>query len=373
MSFAESSFLADESYIRMKNDMTLPEIARARLQLQALTDTPADAPEAVVAHLGAVQAQDYAMAKWAVGCRTDGLTHAEVQRAIDQGRILRTHVMRPTWHFVAAADIRWMLALTADRIRATMKGYALQSGLTPEVLSKSRKVFEKALSDGPLTREAILGAHQAQGIETHQRSSLLLAYAELDALICSGPDQDGKPTYALLDQRVPTSSASYSADEAAALLARRYFDSHSPATDADFSWWSGLSLTQARRAIAANALNSFETEGQRYFLPKDRPMRKTAPSTLLLAAFDEFLISYRDRSASLQHVHSKRTISPNGIFSPVVVSDGQVRGTWKRTVKKSSVHFDLQPFETLSEHEHRLIEKEKERFALFLGKQAVLS
>lgn len=351
--------------------MERTDIARLRLQAQHILSTSAT-PAGLVAHLGAVQAQDYAMAKWAIALRTATPDADAVQRAIDQGHIIRTHVMRPTWHFVAAEDLRWMLDLTAERIRSTMKGRAKQLGLTPEVLAKNTKILEKGLSGGPLVRERLMELYAENGLDTSEyRGGHLLAYAELDALVCSGPDIGGKPTYALLDQRVKP-SAKKTTDEAAALLAKRYFDSHGPATAADFSWWSGLSLTTCKKAIADSGPWREETaDGVAYFLAEGVKASRRR-SAHLLPAFDEFLIAYTDRSAALETVHNKKAISSNGIFNPVIEIDGQARGLWKRTVKKDMVTVSPDFFSPPDKIEREAIEAAAEGYARFLGKRLII-
>lgn len=351
--------------------MERTDIARLRLQAQHIlsgTGTPAG----VVAHLGAVQAQDYAMAKWAIALRTAKPDAGAVQRAVDEGSIIRTHVMRPTWHFVAAEDLRWMLELTADRIRRTMKSRAEQLGLTPDVRAKNHKILEQALKNEPLIRERIMDIYAENGLDTSEyRGGHLLAYAELDALICSGPDIDGKPTYALLDQRIKPSGRK-TPDEGAALLAKRYLDSHGPATASDFSWWSGLPLTVCRKAIADSGPWREETVGGSvYFLSKDLKSSRRK-SVHLLPAFDEFLIAYTDRTAALETVHNKKAISSNGIFNPVIEIDGQVRGLWKRTIKKDAVIISPDFFAPPGNTERKAVEAAAEKYARCLGKSVVM-
>ncbi len=229
-------------------------IAEQRLLNQGITRPKTRTPEEVVAWLGAVQAQEYPFARWALGLRMpEGTTDSEIERAIDEGRILRTHVMRPTWHFVTPADVYWMLELTASRVHRTLATYNRRQGLTEDVMARGTKVFERALKDGQCLTRAELGARleragiMAKGV----RLALLTIYAELEGVICSGPRRAGQLTYALLADRAPRPRR-LSRDEALAELTLRYFRSHGPATIRDFVWWSGLLTADAKRGLEMN-------------------------------------------------------------------------------------------------------------------------
>jgi hypothetical protein len=215
--------------------MTL-NIARLRLHNQLLSRTEFTEPEQVVAWLGAVQAQDYAGAKWALGLRLANATDAAIEEAIDRGRILRTHVMRPTWHFVTPADIRWMLELTAPRVRALLAYNDRQLGLDQVTFKKSSAVLEKALQNNQqLTRGELTPILEKAGIAVEGlHLGQLLTHAELDGLVCSGPRKGKQFTYALLEERAPEARL-LEREAALAELSRRYFHSHGPATLQDFA------------------------------------------------------------------------------------------------------------------------------------------
>ncbi|HEY8925947.1 MAG TPA: winged helix DNA-binding domain-containing protein, partial [Polyangia bacterium] len=270
--------------------MDLSDIAGARLANQRLVGSPSDRAEDVVRALGAVQAQDYAGAKWALGLRLDGHTDADVERAFDEGRILRTHVLRPTWHFVAPRDIRWMLALTAPRVRAAMAYYDRQLDITDGLCRRSQAVLAKALAGGNhLTREELGKALAGAGIVAQgQRLGNLMMRAELDAVVCSGPRRGKQFTYALLDERTPA-SPSLDRDEALAELASRYFIARGPALVPDFAWWSGLTVNDAQRAVtlAGARLRAVTVDGRTYWRGA-RARAATAPAALihLLPSFD---------------------------------------------------------------------------------------
>src|SRR5262245_302167 len=213
------------------------DIARTRLRNQRLIGKPFATPEEVVGWLGAVQAQDYAGAKWAVAQRTAGCSDADVEQACRDGRILRTHVLRPTWHLVLPEDIRWMLALSAPRIRAAMAFYDRRLGLTDAVCARSAAALAAALRGGNhLTRGELARVLAAAGIPAAgQRLGHLMVRAEIDGVICSGATRGKQSTYALLDERAPAAKPR-GRDDALAELAGRYFASHGPALPQDFAW-----------------------------------------------------------------------------------------------------------------------------------------
>jgi len=230
--------------------MNLSHIANARLANQQIASAKFKKPKDLVAYMGAIQSQDYAMSKWAIGLRLPGSTEKQIENVLDKGEIIRTHVLRPTWHIITAADIYWMLALSADKIKSLMKTMNRQLELSEKIFTKSNAVIEKALGEGKhLTREALLSWFEKAKIPTHSnRLSHMLLRAELEGIACSGKMDGNKKTYALLSERVPKKKV-LSKEESLALLAKKYFTSHGPATIEDFSWWSGLSLTNARLGL----------------------------------------------------------------------------------------------------------------------------
>ena len=230
--------------------MSDPTIAHHRLRQQQLAAPRFPTPEEVVAWLGAVQAQDYLGAKWALGLRLPETTDAAIEQAFADGAILRTHVLRPTWHFVAPADIRWMQALTGGRVLAANGYMVRQHGLEEATFQRSNAALAGALTGGNfLTRNELGAALAAAGIHAEgNRLAYLVMRAELDALICSGPRRGKQFTYALLEERVPPAPA-LTPEEALAELTRRYFTGHGPATLQDFSRWSGLTVADARQGV----------------------------------------------------------------------------------------------------------------------------
>jgi len=317
-----------------------------------------------------MQAQDVAMVKWAVGMRLATGTEQKVNEALDDGEILRTHVMRPTWHLVTPEDIRWMLALTSPQIKSLTKSRHKDFGLTEAIFSKSRKIIEKLLRDGNhSTREEIIPILNKANINTDEnRASHIFATLELNGLICSGKTKNGKQTFALLDERAPQMK-SFDKEEALATLAQRYFTSHCPATLDDFAWWSGLTKTNSKRALemVKPKFVSEVVEGKTYWFSESLLKPSKKESAYLLPAYDEFIISYKDRSATLTFENHKRAVSVNGIFNPTIVVNGETIGVWKRRFKKDTVMIEFEFFEKPNKATLGMIEKEEIRYAEFLG------
>jgi hypothetical protein len=329
-----------------------------------------------VAWMGAMQAQDYLSSKWAVGVRLPGSTGREIQTAVDRGEILRTHVLRPTWHLVSADDIYWMLALTAPHIKAGSRSRREQQGLTAEVLKKSNTVIEKALAGGKhLTRDELVAEFKRANFPTGDNQyAHLLSWAELEGMICSGVEKKGKPTYALLEEWAPKKPA-LSREEALAKLAGKYFASHGPATLQDFTWWSGLSIRDARQALELVKSNfASETIDERTYWFSDAVSIPTPEKEIVktLPAYDEYILSYADRSASLTFENQIKAVSNNGIFRPVIIVNGRVIGIWSRTTKKDRMIVETNYFEPPDKTTMAMIEKEFLIFGGFMEKEIII-
>jgi Winged helix DNA-binding domain len=339
-------------------------LADQRLENQRITRSGPRTPEKLVAWMGAVQAQEYGPAKWGLGLRSAAsITDAVVHRAVDQGRILRTHVLRPTWHFVARDDIRWMLELTAPRVQRILAGYDRRIGLDAAVMTRAAGVVERALGDsGCLTRQE-LGPHlQRAGLPAGNRDLAHIAmYAELEGLICSGARRGKQPTYALVAERAPAARR-LQRDEALAELTKRYFRSHGPATIRDFVWWSGLTSADAKRGLEMIRARQREEDGLRYWTvgrPRSAPRPKS--SLHLLPIYDEYLVAYRD----LQAVPRPAYLMGN--FQHALVSEGQVAGTWRTTATRKGVAVTVETLRPLSAGERRRLEREVTRYSRFIG------
>jgi Winged helix DNA-binding domain len=349
--------------------MTTPNVAVQRLHSQHLEHAGFEKPSEVVAWLGAMQAQDYAGAKWSVGLRLPDSTDAGIEQAIADNTFVRTWALRGTLHFVAAPDIRWLLALVAPRIIARNARRYRELELDEHTLARSSAVLADALQGGEqLDRTALLAILEQDGISTQgQRAAYILQRASLDGLICQGVVRRNNPTYMSLDESLPEARTA-ERDEAVAELARRYFTSRSPATLQDFVWWSGLSTADARAGLEATKpqLVQETIDGRTYWL--SRPMPENSSSTVyLLPGFDEYLLSYRDRSASLDVVHAKTLNAGGGVLSPTIVAGGRVVGAWKRTFKKDAVVITVSPFAPLSEVQNHALSAAVERYGRFVG------
>lgn len=323
--------------------------------------------------LGAVQSQDYGGAKWALGLRTRGATDAEVDRLFDEGAILRTHVLRPTWHFVLPEDIRWLVDLTGPRVRASLAHRQRWLGLDKAVVARAATLFERALTGGRhLTRPQLGDVLRTGRISIDgQRLPHLIMDAELAGLIVSGPRIGKQLTYALLEERAPKSRRLDRADSVVE-LARRYFTSHGPAQLKDFVWWSGLTTADARTGVANAALDHAIEDGKGYwFDAAARAARSSSVVAHLLPNFDEYTVAYRDRTAAHPDGQVDASfVSLGSILSNVVLIDGRVRGAWRRTIGRGHVRVEVKLLEPLSEPQKAAVEKACKRLGRFL-EQAV--
>lgn len=353
--------------------MTNLNIAHRRLHNQFLSQQTFEKPGDVVQWLGAVQAQDYGAAKWALGLRLRGASDEVIEQALASGEILRTHVMRPTWHFVAPADIRWMLMLTAPRIHAASAYYYRASELDDALFVKCNAALVEALQGSKqLTRSELASALQRAGIDCDNllRLTYIIMHAELDGIICSGARRGKQFTYALLDERVPP-SRTLDRDEALAEFARRYFTGHGPATLQDFVWWSGLTVADAKTSLnmVASQLNREVIDGQMYWSSGSvMQANELSQTAYLLPNFDEYTVGYADRSAVIDETDLSKFDARSSVLNNTIVLDGRVIGTWKRTLKKDSVIITPALFNQLSETETRASVEAANRYAAFLGK-----
>jgi len=352
--------------------MKQQDIALHRLQHQQITQHNYSSIEDLVKYMTAMQAQDYAAASWALGLRLPGITAADVDDALAKGSILRTHVMRPTWHFVAQQDIRWMLELTAPRVRMVMGTNSRKRGLDAKLFNKANKLIVKALQGGQqLTRSELTAVLHKGKIPTDEnRFAHIMMVAELEQLICSGGKRGKQFTWALLDERVPAVKA-ISRDHALATLAERYFISHGPATAADFAWWSGLTLTDAKAGVEMikNKLANEEIAGNTYWFA-DGGSAKNKTHTCLLPVYDEYVVAYKDRSAAAAtHPGLSRN---NALFNNIILVNGKVTGTWKRNFKQDVVYIELQPFQKYTKAQQQAIAKAARHYATFHDKKLEL-
>lgn len=329
----------------------MKDVQQIRTASQQLISPLFDDPKQLVGWMGAIQAQDYNMSKWAVGIRLQSATIQKIEDALRRGEILRTHVMRPTWHLVAAADIRWMLKLSAPRLKSAMSAGNRQLEITESLYAKTNNLLEKILSgNNHLTRQEI-GVEFCKAdiaIDT-SRMVYFMMRAEFEGIVCSGIDKDNKQTYALIDERIAQTENLYK-DEALSRLATNYFRSHSPASLQDFVWWSGLSVTDAKQAI--NSIDSDLINDR--FLSHNLFIHRSCNHELvvddalhLLPAFDEYIISYKDRTTVLDLDHHPKAFNKNGTFYPIIMYRGKVVGNWKRVAKKGKMDIETSFFEPI--------------------------
>jgi hypothetical protein len=365
--------------------MKLETIARQRLFNQRLIASTLRHPAEVVHWLGAVQAQDYAGAKWSLGMRLDPaaavVSDAAVEQAFDAGAILRTHVLRPTWHFVAPSDIRWLLALTAPRVHLLNATYYRRVGLDDDLYVRAREVLIQALAGRTyLTRDELRRACDAARIaaDVELRLIYILMRAELEGLICSGPRRGKQFTYALLDERVPP-TAPLGREEALAELARRYFTSHGPATAHDLARWASLTLEDVRAGLAANAadLQSEEADGQTYWfdvgLSAPRAHSTDEPAGYLFSIYDEYVIGYKEWSAIADAEDAARLRALANNLTNVVLVHGRIVGTWKRAIDKRGVTVTLRPLRPLNSEETAAVAAAAGRLGAFLERPVTLT
>jgi hypothetical protein len=353
--------------------VNLADIARQRLANQHLVLTRLEKPVDVVAKLGAIQAQDYAAAKWAVAQRTRGAVDATVEQSLIDGSIIRTHVLRPTWHFVTPADVRWMLALTAPRVNAAIAFQTRWLGLDKTAFRRSGRVLRRALQGGEALTRAELSQVLAQAglaVTGEQRLGNFLMHAELEGIVCSGARRGKQFTYALLDERVPV-IAPVERDEALLRLTSIYFATRGPATPADFAWWSGLTVADAKRGVdlAGSSLEHAIVDGRTYWFGSGAPTAvPSSPVARLLPNFDEYAVAYRDRSVLGQRLKKSGVdVRNDKSLANIVIIGGQMVGTWKRTFYNDAVIVDVSLLRDVSRTERKAIEPAARKYGDFLG------
>ena len=354
------------------------EISRRRLRNLQLTEPTQFAPEGVVRELVAMQSQDFGPAKWSIAQRCRDLSGVQVQEAIADGRILRTHVLRPTWHFVSREDIRWLLKLTAPRIAKGIAPRLRELGLDARTLTRCQKLISTALEGGRhLTREEVALELEGRKVDTTgQRLPYILSHCELDALVCSGRPNGKKQTYALLSERAPAERG-FDRERATVELVRRYLTGHGPATVGDLRWWSSLTVADIKAALAALGpkVTSTDVEGLTLWWHEDGSARSpSSKGAFLLQTYDEFIVGYRDsrfigdpRAAAAIAAWRDRTI-PNGL----VLMNGTIAGHWRRELGQRRVGIEALLYAAPKPGEMRLLRAESDALGDFLGRPAEL-
>lgn len=344
---------------------TALSILGQRLFAQKISHPNKATPEDIVFYMGAMQAQEFAMAKWAIGLRMPAATETLIDTAFNDGKILRTHLLRPTWHFVSQADIRWLLQLTAPRVHQANAYMYRQSELDASVFLKATGIIEKMLQGNCyLTREELqTGLAQKKIVADGFRLAYIMMYAELEGIICSGPRMGNQFTYALIEERVPPQK-NITREDALRTLLLRYFTSRGLATAKDFSYWSGLTLAETNKGIksADNLFHIERINNEEYYYTS---LHKTLPAlrTFLMPDYDEYGASYKNRDV-LRHPGFSGQIT----FNRMVVLDGLIIGTWKRDLKAGTVNVDLSLNITPNPKQVKQLQAAAETYSTFLEK-----
>ena len=355
------------------------EIAMRRMRNSKLTGTSLTAADEVVHWHGAMQAQDYGPAKWSVGQRALGLVDCDLDRAVEEGSIIRTHVLRPTWHFVARDDIRWLLRLTGPRVQQSTASRYRELGLDGRTLARCRTEIASALQGGNrLSRDEIAGVLDDTGIDkAGQRLPHILMHCELESVICSGGLRGKQQTYALLDSRVPDDQR-FDRDGALIELSRRYLMSHGPATVKDLRWWSSLTVTDIKRALEllGAEVESETIDGLTFWsIASDKGAHSPrAHGVHLLQVYDELLVGYTEsryfgdpRAADARAAWRDRSL-PNGI----VLMNGGVAGHWRRSLQRDSVRIEALLYEHPKRGTLTSLEAAAEKLGRFVGRRVAL-
>lgn len=354
--------------------MQLSDIPNLRLQNQQITSHIAKTPQDLVSYLGAVQSQDFYGAVWALGLRLPGSTFAGIEKDFNEGKILRTHALRPTWHFVTPEDIRWIMDLNAPQVKKVMGYYNNQLDINDKLLKKTNQIIKSFLKGKPATRTQISADLKKNGIAgTGQRIGHIIGWAELDNIICSGPRIGKQFTYALLDEVAPKTKE-ISRDESLGKLAEIFFKTRGPATIKDFSKWSYLSQLDCKKGLDSvkSKFQSENIEGKEYFFVPPSAIRN-APSALLLPNYDEYISSYADFSIiSTEQTRKNLDKIGNAVFWNHMVSDGNIVGSWRRVFKPKSVEIELAPLAKLSKEDTTAFDKAALDFGKFYGFETVL-
>jgi len=356
---------------------TPAELLSARLRNQQLIGSTRRKPAQVVSWLCAMQAQDYSAAKWAIGLRAPGIQDADVDQAFNDGQILRTHVLRPTWHFVAPEDIRWMLALSGPRVHALNMHYYRQAGLDAKILNKSCAMIHRMLEGKKTLTRTEIATHltRAKIPADGLKLAYLVMQAELAGVICSGPRRGRQFTYALLDERVPKTKPR-TPEESLAELAKRYFASHGPATVRDFAWWSGLTSKTAQQAIASvrPSLESSTISGLTHWSAEDSRPASKGLVAMLLPNYDEYLIAYKERAAFVDQARAANVVARSGgALANHLMIDGRLAGGWSRTISPNTVQVEVAPYKKLTPAQARAVSNAAECYGEYLGLRAELS
>ena len=353
------------------------EVVRRRLVTQRLAGEPFDSVADAVGWLGAMQAQEFAEVKWSLGERLGGGTDADVEAAFSRGDMVRTHALRPTWHFLARTDARWILRLTRQRVHALNAYWYRRADLDGALFSRADDVLRRILADGqPRTRTELAANLATAGIEAEgPRLAYILMHAELEELICNGPRRGCQHTYALFDDRVPRSAIDDRSSESAFTeFVFRYFRSHGPATVRDFTAWSSLPVVETRRTLdrLADRLESVADDaGTAWYSARSETRAAATPArsrdAFLIPMYDETIVAYKDLRVVLAHTPPRADL-----IERAIVIDGRTVGSWRRSLAPRSVVVEATLFGELTDSQTEALQAAVERFGRFLGVEASL-
>jgi hypothetical protein len=347
------------------------DIAHWRMHGQHLWGSPLKNPETVVRRLAALQSQEFHFAKWSVAQRAKGVTEAAMDKAFADGTILRTHLLRPTWHFVLPEDIRWMLKITAPRVNAVVAHYYRKLGLDEKLFAKVNSTFAKALEGGgQLTRKELGAVLERAGVTVDSsRLGFMMMRAELDGVVCSGALRGKQHTYALLDERAPKAKE-LDRDEALAELTRRYFTARGPATLKDYLRWSSLTAAEGRTAIdmVKSELDHDEVGGRIYWFEHSRRPERTSSKRIdLVQGYDECIMSYSESRDVLTSTAPGEGPGDQSPFIHAVLLNGRLVGHWRHVPKTKSVIVETSLYRPLNRVEMKALEAAVDRYADFKG------
>ena len=354
-----------------------PDIARRRLAASGLVAPSATTPEAVVRRLLAIQSQEYVPAKWSVGQRAVGLNDGDLEAAMASASIVRTHVMRPTWHFVAREDIRWLLVLTAPRVRQKIARRFRDLGLDPRTLARCTKHIVAEIEGGrSMRRDEIAAILEHRRIDTEgQRLAFIIMHCELDAVLCSGPFDGRRPTFALLDERVPP-AVRWDRDEALVALVRRYLTGHGPATVKDMSWWSGLTMADIRRGVQIldTDVRSATIDGMTFWWLAGEPTSPPqARGVYLLETFDETVVGYSEsRLFGDPRRQRARTVWTDRMSQRGLIwLRGAIVGRWRHGLRKGTTTVEVALYADPTPATMRHLKSAAAEFGRFYGDDVV--
>ncbi len=348
--------------------MNSTELLERRLTNQQLSTYRYSKPHEMVSWLSAVQSQDFSGAMWALSQRLNFLGKKQIEEAYNDGKILRTHVLRPTWHFVCPEDLIWMVELSAERVKKMMGTYNKALGLDEEIFQKSEIIIINALKNANyLNREELGKLLKSNGIEWKGNGlAHIVMMAELNTVICSGPVINKHPTYALVSERI-SDPIKKTKEESLRELTKRYFQSHGPAQLKDYIWWSGLRTADAKKGIELNPNLKQVTVGGKSYYFFDTEFKKLSQNIYLLPNYDEYTVAFRDREVLTQNVDkSKLDFRQNSLFNNVILIDGKIEGVWRRTLTTKAVRIETHLFKELSKQEMKELNLSFGKYAEFL-------